>query len=597
MKTIVKTAIKQMKTIYPMKNSPLLLIGIILIYGVAACSRPKPHEAMHNASLLMTTRPDSALQLLENIDLEELNTHADSAWYALLLTQARDKNHIRQTDSSLISSAVAYYEKHRDTRKLAQAYFYWGGVCRDTYQEDEAQNKYHKAYEHATEIGDTLLLGHIHCNQGFVYYNQGLYDEANAAFAKMQAIGMQLKDTNMIAEAIVMQGDIAISLKHYTQAEEKLLEAAAWLQPDRFIRQHHKLYSKLSRLYYKQNDKEKALQYAKLTLSTLQDSLQYTLSYILMGQAYSLQHQYDSAVYYLNNALENCRKNPIENNYAAETTIYRHLAVIAKRQENWPLYKRMNDSSQVYYNKYNEHISQQKLAVVKNDHKFNTRQQLTQVQKKQRIAIWKIILVSMIIVSISTYFVWKYKKRNRKLAQHDKDTSQRNETLEQQNQSLQQQNKELEQQTHRFRQRTIKAEKRHQELRQKMEKQDKGKACAALSDKIDKVLESDRKEHLQNADWDEMKTLADPDNRLDKYQLSCNELHCCLLMLFLQISQKKISAERIGLLLGYERSTFYRIKEALLQKLETKKNKGKKLQDILLEITGIPTPESQTPHE
>ena len=59
----------------------------------------------------MRSLPDSALSVLQNISTQEFASPADSAYYAPLLTQARDKNYVVQVDDSLIRYAVAHYDK------------------------------------------------------------------------------------------------------------------------------------------------------------------------------------------------------------------------------------------------------------------------------------------------------------------------------------------------------------------------------------------------------------------------------------------------------------------------------------------------------
>lgn len=86
----------------------------------------------------MQSRPDSALCILQDISMEKLTTQADSAYYVLLLTQARDKNYVVQTDDSLIRYAVAYYDKMNDVRMQAKAHYYWGCVYRDMNRQAEA---------------------------------------------------------------------------------------------------------------------------------------------------------------------------------------------------------------------------------------------------------------------------------------------------------------------------------------------------------------------------------------------------------------------------------------------------------------------------
>lgn len=65
---------------------------------------------------------------LESISTDSLTTKADRAYHALLLTQARDKNYITQTDDSLICSAIAYYNQTDNTDLQIRSYYYCGCV-------------------------------------------------------------------------------------------------------------------------------------------------------------------------------------------------------------------------------------------------------------------------------------------------------------------------------------------------------------------------------------------------------------------------------------------------------------------------------------
>lgn len=84
---------------------------LFLSFFVVACHVDSQQcLVLVRADSLMSYLPDSALSLLENIDLNEIKTPADEAIYALLLTQARDKNYIVHTDDSLITVAVNYFD-------------------------------------------------------------------------------------------------------------------------------------------------------------------------------------------------------------------------------------------------------------------------------------------------------------------------------------------------------------------------------------------------------------------------------------------------------------------------------------------------------
>ncbi len=142
----------------------------ILTALLAACTEKIGYNTLLvQADSLMTSHSDSALHILQGISTESLNTKADRAYYALLLTQARDKNYIVQTDDSLIQMAVRYYDSMRDCKMQAQAYYYWGSVYRDRNEQAIAAEKYLMAIPFAQEINDKVLLGRIYNNAGYLY--------------------------------------------------------------------------------------------------------------------------------------------------------------------------------------------------------------------------------------------------------------------------------------------------------------------------------------------------------------------------------------------------------------------------------------------
>ena len=87
----------------------------------AACG----HDSrLDRADALMYPQPDKALALLDSIDPATLRGEADRARYALLYSQAQNKNHIFPTSDSLIDIAVDYYDLsgHDSLRMLAHFY-------------------------------------------------------------------------------------------------------------------------------------------------------------------------------------------------------------------------------------------------------------------------------------------------------------------------------------------------------------------------------------------------------------------------------------------------------------------------------------------
>ncbi|MBO7279649.1 MAG: hypothetical protein J6V00_00635 [Bacteroidaceae bacterium] len=91
-----------------MKNIPIFAL-LLLAFTLFACNKHTGTEALlSKAERQMDEHPDSALILLQRLDTKQLTSADEKALYALLYSQALDKNYIDITDDSLINIAVDY---------------------------------------------------------------------------------------------------------------------------------------------------------------------------------------------------------------------------------------------------------------------------------------------------------------------------------------------------------------------------------------------------------------------------------------------------------------------------------------------------------
>ena len=167
-----------------MKQGIYVTIWLISFLLLNSCTRQHNHNILLvQADSLMEEYPDSALHILESIESQQLTVHADRAYYALLLTQARDKNYIVQTDDSLIRTAVQYYDSIGDVQMQAKAYYHWGGVLRDQRNYSHALNLYVNASYYAKNSERSKLLSLIYNNIGNIYYQEkcGFHISVDAA--------------------------------------------------------------------------------------------------------------------------------------------------------------------------------------------------------------------------------------------------------------------------------------------------------------------------------------------------------------------------------------------------------------------------------
>lgn len=142
-----------------MRNIILLYI-VIIIASATGCSRHSAADStLDRADSLMESRPDSALTLLRAIDSSSLSRRATCARYALLMSQALDKNYIDVTSDSLISIATAYYADRPDSPELMKSLFYRARTYYNDSRFDRATIDATHAYEVAVKLDDPFWTG------------------------------------------------------------------------------------------------------------------------------------------------------------------------------------------------------------------------------------------------------------------------------------------------------------------------------------------------------------------------------------------------------------------------------------------------------
>ena len=163
----------------------LILLLVTLLFG--ACSDPKHViEPLHRAEALMNEYPDSALNLLKGIAQTELQTQEHRARYALLYSQALDKNFIDLTSDSLINIAVDYYKDRDDVRAKFLSYYYQGRIYTNANNLTQATLAYLEAEQLVDELGDGYAAGLLYEQIGLIY--RSYYDFPKSLQAYQQAI-------------------------------------------------------------------------------------------------------------------------------------------------------------------------------------------------------------------------------------------------------------------------------------------------------------------------------------------------------------------------------------------------------------------------
>lgn len=148
----------------------IYICGILLFLMITGCRKQYPvEEKLLQAETVMNEHPDSALNLLKGIAQPELQTREHHARYALLYSQALDKNYIDLTSDSLINIAVDYYKDRDDVRAKFLSYYYQGRIYTNANNLTQATLAYMEAEQLVDELGDDYAAGLLYNQMGTIY--------------------------------------------------------------------------------------------------------------------------------------------------------------------------------------------------------------------------------------------------------------------------------------------------------------------------------------------------------------------------------------------------------------------------------------------
>ena len=149
----------------------LLLCVIGVLSASISCEQSNAEliRSMNRAEELMMESPDSALTILSSIDVNELSTQKDRARYAILYTQAKDKNYIDETDTTLISEAKRYYEDSNNHTYKFLSCFYYGRVLCNNGDYFHAMIAYTEAEDVLDKLNNDYFAGLLYTEIGNIY--------------------------------------------------------------------------------------------------------------------------------------------------------------------------------------------------------------------------------------------------------------------------------------------------------------------------------------------------------------------------------------------------------------------------------------------
>lgn len=196
----------------------ITIIGSVFFFGCTDYG--KVHERITLAESQMHSSPDSALTAIMSIDRRSLRTSKDEAHYALVYSQALDKNYIDVSNDSLTRIAADFYNKYGPARKRIIANFYHGRVLRNSGEYIKAMLAFLDAEQDIEVTGDNYIAGLIYTQMGDIYKQYCDYTKSFEAYDKSRE---HYEKAGLIQHrnyALLEMGKVLLNNKNSTQGIE-----------------------------------------------------------------------------------------------------------------------------------------------------------------------------------------------------------------------------------------------------------------------------------------------------------------------------------------------------------------------------------------
>ena len=293
-----------------------IILGLSAILFFTGCYNREHISRLDEAEALLQNKPDSALTILKQLRQE--GSQAEQARYALLYSEALDKNHIKVTDDSLIRQAWSHYKHYsKDLRHQCKTLYYWGRIKLRAGDKPGALRLFLKIEEKLKDTNEPYYTGLLYGQIGEVYYEQMNYSRAYHYFREARN---NFRQSDNVREETESTLDMAAAAFHSKDIEKAMRLYAAALDLADEQKNDHLAKASLTNLasLYVVSGKRPHDLLQRIELSARQDTL---YGYHTLVDVNLLKNRIDSARYYL--ALAEAQTTDIRDLADLQYTAYR----------------------------------------------------------------------------------------------------------------------------------------------------------------------------------------------------------------------------------------------------------------------------------
>ena len=265
----------------------LITILIVTLIAISCGNIRDAHNTLNDIETFINERPDSALTILDSFDTSLLENKSIWAHHSLLHAQAKDKCYIDETDDSLMTQVVNYYEGKRDKERLFKAYYYLGRIQYNAGDYASSMLSYTKAEQLIDKIDDEFIKGLLYAQLGMLHQKYYDYPRSLDAFNTAAKHYELARKTAHKYFAKLNIGQVYQELKDYTAAEVLLSEVMSWSYENDFVQLCQEALEFLITLY---DETDQEAKISSLTNSVYADYCGSSLQ-VIQIRAYELSKQ------------------------------------------------------------------------------------------------------------------------------------------------------------------------------------------------------------------------------------------------------------------------------------------------------------------
>ena len=395
-----------------MRINLITLLVTLLSFLAISCQETSDHIvlALSQVEDCMESNPDSALTLLKQIPHPEKLGGKAQADYALLMTQAMDKNYITSSSDSLISLAVSYYGSHsEDLVAQGKSYFYYGRVMNGLKRDEDAM-KYYLSAKKVFDGGEEYkMLGLISEEIGNLNRRQNMYESALINYQDSRKFCTLAQDVLGISYALRNIGRVYLSMIGKSDSANVYYQKALQTAHEHKCGGEFTILQELGLLYRVRQDYEKAEYYLLQAIDCDLKSLAKPEIYLSLGYTYLKMND--------NLKAEKCLKLSTKSSYIfTQRDAYNTLFRLEKSRGNLLSaleYKEMADSLNLITNDQEARKTVAELQEKYKNEKLQKENLQIKIESKN-IMIFSLILF-FIAILLACYYIYKNRTAKRKI--------------------------------------------------------------------------------------------------------------------------------------------------------------------------------------